>query len=37
MPRRDILLYLTAIGLVGFTIDGGIYSVVYNLYVLRLR
>ena len=36
MPRRDILLYLTAIGLVGFTIDGGIYSVVYNLYVLRL-
>ncbi len=36
MSRRNILLYLTAVGLVGFTIDGGIYSVVYNLYVLRL-
>lgn len=36
MPRRNILLYLSAIALVGFTIDGGIYSVVFNLYVLRL-
>lgn len=36
LPRRNILLYLTAIAMVGFTIDGGIYSVVYNLYLLRL-
>lgn len=27
---------MAAVGLVGFTIDGGIYAVVYNLFVLRL-
>ncbi len=36
MPQRNILLYMAAVGLVGFTIDGGIYAVVYNLFVLRL-
>ncbi|MFN8482021.1 MAG: MFS transporter [Anaerolineae bacterium] len=36
MPQRSILLYMAAVGMVGFTIDGGIYAVVYNLFVLRL-
>ncbi|MFN8471437.1 MAG: MFS transporter [Anaerolineae bacterium] len=36
MPQRNIILYMAAVGLVGFTIDGGIYAVVYNLFVLRL-
>ena len=36
MPQRNILLYMAAIGLVSFTLDGGIYAVVYNLFVLRL-
>jgi MFS family permease len=30
------LLYLSAIALVGFAIDGGIYSVLFNLFLIRL-
>jgi len=32
----NVLLYLAIAGLLGFTIDGGIYSVIFNLYLLRL-
>ena len=34
--QRDIWLFLVTAFLVGFTFDGGIYSVVFNLYLLRL-
>lgn len=34
--NRNVLLYLLIAGLLGFTIDGGIYSVIFNLYLLRL-
>jgi MFS family permease len=34
--NRDLRLYLSADGLNGFTVDGGIYAVVFNLYLLRL-
>lgn len=34
--NRDVYLYLAATALMGFTIDGGIYSVLFNLYLLRL-
>ncbi len=34
--HHDVLLYLLTTALIGFTIDGGIYSVVFNLYLLRL-
>ena len=34
--NRDMRLYLLADGLSGFTVDGGIYAVVLNLYLLRL-
>jgi MFS family permease len=33
---RPALLYLGAIALVGFAIDGGVYSVLFNLFLLRL-
>ena len=35
--NRDMRMYLLAHGLSGFTVDGGIYAVVLNLYLLRLR
>jgi len=34
--ERNVWLYFAAIGLIGFTVDGGIYSVVFNLFLLRL-
>ncbi|MEZ4860624.1 MAG: MFS transporter [Caldilineaceae bacterium] len=34
--RRNVWLYFLAMSLVGFTIDGGIYAVVFNLFLLRL-
>lgn len=34
--QRNVWLYLVAMSLIGFTVDGGIYSVVFNLFVLRL-
>ena len=34
--NRDVRLYLAAATVVGFTIDGGVYSVLFNLYLLRL-
>ncbi len=34
--ERNVWLYFTAISLIGFTVDGGIYSVVFNLFLLRL-
>ena len=34
--NRDMRLYLLADGLSGFTVDGGIYAVIFNLYLLRL-
>lgn len=34
--NRDMRLYLLADGLSGLTVDGGIYPVVFNLYLLRL-
>jgi MFS family permease len=34
--NRDMRFYLLADGLSGFTVDGGIYAVVLNLYLLRL-
>jgi len=34
--NRDMRLYLLADGLSGFTVDGGVYAVVLNLYLLRL-
>jgi MFS family permease len=34
--RHSIRLYLYIVALIGFVYDGGIYSVVFNLYLLRL-
>jgi MFS family permease len=34
--NRDMRLYLLADGLSAFTVDGGIYAVIFNLYLLRL-
>jgi len=34
--QRNVWLYFIAISLIGFTVDGGIYSVVFNLFLLRL-
>ena len=34
--HRNVRLLLTNSALLGFTIDGGIYSVIFNLYILRL-
>lgn len=34
--NQDLRTYLLADGLSGFTVDGGIYPVVFNLYLLRL-
>lgn len=34
--NRNVRLFLASIALVGFTIDGGLYSVLFNLYLLRL-
>lgn len=34
--RRSVWLFLLAIALIGFTYDGGIYAVLFNLYLLRL-
>lgn len=34
--QRNVWLYFVAISLIGFTVDGGIYSVVFNLFLLRL-
>jgi MFS family permease len=34
--NRDVRLYLVAAGLAGFTVFGGIYPVLFNLYLLRL-
>jgi MFS family permease len=36
MFNRDMRLYLLATGLLGFALDGGVYPVVFNLYLLRL-
>ena len=33
---RNVWLYFAAISLIGFTVDGGIFSVVFNLFLLRL-
>ncbi len=33
---RTVWLYFAAMSLIGFTVDGGIYSVVFNLFLLRL-
>ena len=33
---RNVWLYFVAMSLIGFTVDGGIYSVVFNLFLLRL-
>ncbi|HWQ15310.1 MAG TPA: MFS transporter, partial [Roseiflexaceae bacterium] len=32
----SVALYLIAVGLVGFAIDGGVFSVLFNLYLVRL-
>jgi len=34
--QRNVWLYFVAMSLIGFTVDGGIYSVVFNLFLLRL-
>ena len=34
--NRNVLLYLTATALLGFAFDGGVFSVLFNLYLLRL-
>lgn len=34
--QRNVWLYFAVMSLIGFTVDGGIYSVVFNLFVLRL-
>lgn len=34
--NRNIVLYLVATGILGFAVDGGINSVIFNLYLLRL-
>ncbi len=36
MRNRTLILYLAGIGFVGFTVDGGIYAVIFNLFLLRL-
>lgn len=36
MFNRNVRLYLFATSLLGFAIDGGVYSVIFNLYLLRL-
>jgi MFS family permease len=33
---RDVRLFLFAVALMGFTFDGGIFAVIFNLYLLRL-
>lgn len=33
---RSVLLHFIAIGVIGFTVDGGVFSVVFNLFLLRL-
>ena len=35
--HRNVRLLLTNSALMGFAIDGGIYSVIFNLYLLRLN
>ena len=34
--HRNVLLHVAAISLIGFTFDGGVFSVVFNLFLLRL-
>ncbi|HXF60948.1 MAG TPA: MFS transporter, partial [Caldilineaceae bacterium] len=34
--NRNVRLYLLATGLLGFAFDGGVYTVLFNLYLLRL-
>ncbi|MEZ4674145.1 MAG: hypothetical protein R2932_07890 [Caldilineaceae bacterium] len=34
--QRNVWLYFFAISLIGFTVDGGIFSVVFNLFLLRM-
>lgn len=34
--NRNVLLYLAATSLLGFSFDGGVFSVLFNLYLLRL-
>lgn len=34
--RRNVWLYFAVMALIGFTVDGGIFSVVFNLFLLRL-
>lgn len=34
--QRNVWFYFVAISLIGFTVDGGIFSVVFNLFLLRL-
>src|SRR5215204_6778834 len=34
--NRNVLLYLAATALLGFAFDGGVFSVLFNLYLLRL-
>jgi MFS family permease len=36
MFNRNVRLYLLATGLLGFAIDGGVFTVIFNLYLLRL-
>lgn len=36
MRNRTLILYLAGIVCVGFTVDGGIYAVIFNLFLLRL-
>lgn len=35
--NRNVLLYLAATALLGFAFDGGVFSVLFNLYLLRLE
>ncbi len=34
--NRNVLLYLVATSLLGFAFDGGVFSVLFNIYLLRL-
>lgn len=34
--NRNVLLHFAAISVIGFTVDGGVFSVVFNLFLLRL-
>ena len=34
--NRDVRLYLITTMLIGLTVDGGVYTVLFNLYLLRL-